>query len=585
MWQFDVWAPTAEVVEVEVGTCRTRMTLNADGWRTVRVECATPASDYRYYVDGRGPFPDPRSGWQPNGVHGASRVVDLHSFDWNDHGFQAKPLSAAVIYELHVGTFTPEGTFEAIIDKLEHLRSLGVTHVELMPVAEFPGERGWGYDGAALYAPRHAYGGPMGLMRLVDACHRHGLAVILDVVYNHLGPSGNYLPQFGPYFSERHKTPWGSALNFDGPYSDGVRRFFCDNALMWLQDYHLDGLRLDAIHAIVDTSAIPFLEQLSTEVDELKAHLGRHLVLIAESDLNDPRVVRVWEMGGFGIDAQWSDDFHHALHTVLTGENEGYYRDFGSLTDLTDAFKHSFIYAGRRSEFRQRIHGRPPIGISGHCFVSYLQNHDQLGNRAQGDRLCSLVSVDRVKIGAALVLVAPFVPLLFQGEEWGASSPFQYFVDFADEPNLARAVSEGRQKEFAAFGWKREDIPDPQSPETFQRSKLNWEEIPEDKHADLLSWHRQLIRLRRALPSLTNGRLDLVQACCDEAKKWFVVERGPVSVLCNFSEHSQLIPVRAGLPRHVLLASHAPCNECEEGLCLPAESVAIIGPVLAEPRQ
>ena len=359
-----------------------------------------------------------------------------------------------MIYELHVGTFTEEGTFEAIIPRLDHLKRLGITHVELLPVAEFPGRFGWGYDGVSLFATRHVYGGPEGLKKLVDACHARNLAVVLDVVYNHLGPSGNYLPKFAPYFTDRHNTPWGDALNFDGPHSDEVRRYFCDNALMWLRDYHVDGLRLDAVHAIVDTSAITFLEQLATEVDVLKAHLGRHLTLIAESDLNDPRVVRPWEIGGFGIDAQWSDDFHHALHSVITGEKNGYYSDFGSIRDLATAFETSYVYTGRRSKFRGKRHGRPPIGLTGHHFLGYVQNHDQLGNRARGDRLCHLTSKERAKVAAALVLTAPFIPMLFQGEEFGSNSPFQFFADFSEEPELAKAVSEGRRKEFGQFGWK-----------------------------------------------------------------------------------------------------------------------------------
>jgi maltooligosyltrehalose trehalohydrolase len=579
MAHFRVWASKAGRVEVSVLGNSFPMKGEPAGWWGVEVPAAGPADDYTFSVDGGPPLPDPRSGWQPEGLAGPSRIVDHTAFRWSDDTFQARPLSAALIYELHVGTFTPEGTFAAAIGKLDHLADLGVTHIELLPVADFPGRFGWGYDGVALFAPRHLYGGPEGLKRLVDACHAKGLGVILDVVYNHFGPSGNFLPRFGHYFSDRHKTPWGDALNFDGPHSDEVRRFFCDNALMWLRDYHVDGLRLDAVHAIVDTSAIPFLEQLATEVDALKAHLGRHLVLIAESDLNDPRVVRPWELGGFGLDAQWSDDFHHALHSVITGERNGYYSDFGSIADLATSFKTSYVYAGTRSEFRLRRHGRPPIGLSAHRFLGYVQNHDQLGNRAQGDRLCHLTGPERAKLAAALVLTAPFVPMLFQGEEFAATAPFQYFADFPDDPELSRAVSEGRRKEFAAFGWKPEDIPDPAAPGTFERSKLDWAEIDREPHRDLLRWHRQLIRLRRHLPQLTDGRLDLVATAFDEHDRWLVVERSLVTIAVNFADHRQRIPIPDHQPRIVLLGTHEAETEVgPDSISLPGNALAVLGP-------
>jgi maltooligosyltrehalose trehalohydrolase len=556
------------------------MTADApEGWWWAEVPAAGPGDDYTFSIDGSAPLPDPRSSWQPHGVYGPSRLVDHEAFLWTDAGFQAPPLSAALIYELHVGTFTPEGTFDAVAGKLEYLRDLGVTHIELMPLAEFPGRFGWGYDGVAPYATRHLYGGPEGLKRLVDAAHARGLGVILDVVYNHLGPSGNYLPQFGPYFSERHKTPWGNALNFDGPYSDEVRRYFCDNALTWLRDYHLDGLRLDAVHAIVDTSAVPFLEQLATEVDVLKAHLGRHLVLIAESDLNDPRVVRPWEIGGFGIDAQWSDDFHHALHAVITGERDGYYSDFGTIADLAKSFETSFVYTGRRSTFRLRRHGRPPIGLSAHHFLGYVQNHDQLGNRARGERLCHLTSRARAKLAAALVLTAPFVPMLFQGEEFGASAPFQYFADFPDDPALSQAVSEGRRKEFAAFGWKPDDVPDPAALETFERSRLDWSEPESEPHRSLLDWHRQLIRLRRRLPQLSDGRLDLIDTGFSEEQGWLVVERSLVTIAVNFAGERQTVPLREDRPHAVLLSTHdAGIEVGRDRLSLPGDALVILGP-------
>jgi maltooligosyltrehalose trehalohydrolase len=588
MAPYRVWAPLAEQVSVSVGGEELAMIrdANIEGWWMSEGRHARAGESYCFQIDDAHDLPDPRSGWQPEGVHGPSRVVDHQAFHWTDGEFQARPLSSALIYELHVGTFTAEGTFEAIIPRLDHLKRLGVTHVELMPVADFPGKFGWGYDGVCLFAPRHQYGGPDGLKSLVDACHARGLAVILDVVYNHLGPSGNYLSKFGPYFTDQHHTPWGDAHNFDGPYSDEVRRYFCDNALMWLRDYHLDGLRLDAVHAIVDTSATTFLEQLATEVDVLKAHLGRHLILIAESDLNDPRIVRPWEIGGFGIDAQWSDDFHHALHSVITGEKNGYYSDFGSMCDLATAFETSYVYTGRRSKFRMKRHGRPPIGLTGHHFLGYVQNHDQLGNRAKGDRLCHLTTLERTKVAAALVLTAPFIPMLFQGEEFGSTSPFQYFADFADEPELAKAISEGRRKEFGQFGWKPEDVPEPGSPETFERSKIQWDEVEREPHASLLEWHRRLIALRRKLPQLTDGRLDLIVTDASDEEQWLFVERGLVSIVANLADIPKRIPLREGRPESVLLASTEDLIEIDHDfVTLPPNSVAILGPINEDTAQ
>jgi maltooligosyltrehalose trehalohydrolase len=452
--------------------------------------------------------------------------VDHARFPWTDASFQARPLASAVVYELHVGTFTTEGTFDAAIARIPHLVGLGVTHVELMPVAEFPGDWGWGYDGVNLYAPHHAYGGPDGLKRLVDALHGAGLAAVLDVVYNHLGPSGNYLGRFGPYFTDCVRTPWGEAVNLAGRDSAEVRRFFLDNARMWLRDYHFDALRIDAVHALVDTSATHFLEDLAAEVEELERQLGRHLAVIAESDLNDPRIVRPRELGGYGMSAQWSDDLHHALHTVITGENGGYYADFGCISQLAKALEHGFVYDGCHSVFRRRPHGRPLGGEWKSRLLGYLQTHDQVGNRAAGERISMLAPLERVKAGAALVFTAPFVPMIFQGEEWAASTPFQYFTAHTD-PDLARAVSEGRRREFAAFGWPPETVPDPQDRETFLRSKLQWEEAGESPHREMLEWYRALIRLRPRLhgdPRVTFSEPD----------RWVRLDRGDVSVLCSF---------------------------------------------------
>ena len=577
---FRVWAPKATTVEIALDNTRIPMTPCAGDWWTVDVPEAGSGTDYTLRLDGGQPLPDPRSCWQPHGVHGPSRVLDHGAFPWTDERWQPGPLASAVLYELHVGTFTPAGTFEAAIERLDHLVALGVTHVELMPVPEFPGSRGWGYDGVDLYAPHHAYGGPEGLKRLVNACHAKGLAVLLDVVYNHLGPAGNYLEHFGPYFTARHQTPWGPAVNLDGPGSDEVRRFFCDNALMWLRDYHLDGLRLDAVHALMDTSAMPFLEQLAAEVHALEAHLGRHLVLIAESDLNDPRVVRPPELGGYGLGAQWSDDFHHALHAVLTGERAGYYADFGSLADLAKALTGAFVYDGRYSRFRDRRHGRPATGLTGHHFLGYLQNHDQVGNRAQGERSSHLLSPGRLKIAAALVLTSPFVPLLFQGEEWGASTPFQYFTDHEDA-ELARAVSEGRRSEFAAFGWAPEEVPDPQEPPTYLRSRLDWRELACEPHASILDWHQRLVRLRRQSPTLADGRMDQVRVRFDEAARWLTVERGPIIVACNLATGAQRVPIGREQSNQVLLTSDPMIELNASGAALPPDSVVVLGP--AEP--
>ncbi len=550
------------------------MAGSAEGWWTAEVFSSLRDVDYGFVLDDEGPFPDPRSPWQPNGVHQLSRLLDHGSFPWTDTGWKAPSLSSAVIYELHIGTFTPPGTFESAIDKLDHLVNLGVTHVELMPVNEFSGNRGWGYDGVDLYAPHHAYGGPEALKRLVDGCHVRGLAVILDVVYNHLGPSGNYLGKFGPYFSTQRAGSWGAAINFDGPESGEVRRFFCDNALMWLRDYHFDGLRLDAVHAILDGSAVPFLEQLSGEVKQLGTRLGRHFVLIPESDLNDPRLLWPGERGGFGFDAQWSDDFHHALHTVLTGERSGYYSDFGTLDDLSRALREGYVYSGQYSAHRRRQHGRKSEGLNGRHFLAYMQNHDQIGNRAQGERSGGLMSRGRLKIAAALVLLSPFVPMLFQGEEWGAMTPFLFFTDYA-EPELAKGVRAGRCREFAAFGWKPEETFDPQEAGTFQRSKLDWSELLRPSHSEMLEWHQRLIRLRQGEPALTDGELESVRTHHDEKDSWLVVKRGPISVVCNLANCPQSIPLRPG--RHQVLLSSVALKEsaCGEA-SLPPESVAIL---------
>lgn len=576
MGKLNVWAPKAEQVALQIESQDIPLQRQARGWWQVDTDRIAHGRDYRLVVDEHPPIPDPRSPWQPHGIEGPSRFLDQGRYRWDDAGWQPGPLSAAVIYELHVGTFSPEGTFAGVESHLGHLRELGVTHVELMPLNAFAGNRGWGYDGANLFAPHAAYGSPDDLKHLVDACHTHGLAVILDVVYNHLGPAGNYLDRFGPFFTDHYRTPWGRAVNFDGPGSAEVRRFFCDNALMWLRDYHFDGLRLDAVHAMYDFSARHFLEQLAGEVRELEAELGRSFVLIAESDLNDPRVVRGAEAGGYGVHAQWSDDFHHALHTVLTGERTGYYADFGRIGDLVKALTGAFVYDGTWSGERGRPHGRPIGGLPGHRFLAYIQNHDQVGNRARGERIEHLAGMRRARVAAALVMGSPFIPMIFQGEEWGASAPFQYFTDFPDAA-LGRAVRDGRRKEFAAFGWDPAEVPDPQDVRTFERSRLDWQEREQAPHRELLDWYRSLTRLRRTLPALAAGRLEQVRTHHDETARWLVLDRGGAVIACNFAAEDRRVPLPEGRWDVALGSVGAPRPE-DGAIALPAECAVILRP-------
>jgi len=580
MHEFTLWAPRAKKVSVKLGTAMYPMTgPDQKGWWKASVDEAVPGADYAFVLDNDPvPYPDPRSLWQPEGVHGPSRIYDHATFWWSDAGFQPLPLSSAIIYELHFGTFTSEGTFDSAISRLDYLAELGVTHVELMPVGEFPGRHGWGYDGVSIFAVSLPYGGPDGLKRFVDAAHQRGMAILLDVVYNHFGPIGNYTGKFGPYVTSRHSTPWGDAVNLEGAGSDQVRRFFCDNALMWMRDYHIDGLRLDAVTEYVDRSAVHFLEQLSTETQALSADLGRPLVLIAESDLNDPRIVRAREARGYGIDAQWSDDFHHALFTVLAPrERQGYYQDFGTFEQLAKSLTRAFVYDGAYSQYRRRHHGRPIEDLSAHRLLGYIQNHDQVGNRAIGDRLEQTVGMQRAKVAAALVFTAPFVPMIFQGEEFAASTPFQYFANH-DDPKMAKSVSEGRRREFAAFGWEPAMIPDPENPETFRRSRLKWDEISEGRHAEMLDWYRKLIRLRRNSSVLQDGDLRNTTVSYDEEKRWLTMERkgkhGVVKVLCNLGDQAVELPNPDLLP--IVLASPDGATLAEQKFILPRDGVAIL---------
>ncbi len=576
MHEFAVWAPKAKKVAVKL--TETEVPLNGPDkhgmWR-VTVPGADHGTDYSFLIgDDPAPYPDPRSEWQPKGVDAPSRLYDQSLFKWHDAQWQGPPLTGAVIYELHIGTFTQEGTFDAAIEHLDYLVELGITHIEIMPVAAFPGEHGWGYDGVALFAVRDGYGGPDGLKRLVDACHVRGLAVLLDVVYNHFGPVGNYTCKFGPYTTDKHHTPWGSAINFEDAGSDEVRRYFIDNALMWMRHYHMDGLRLDAVHEFMDRSAIHFMEQLSAEVDVLSATLGRRLVLIAESDLNNPVLVRPREAGGYGMDAQWSDDFHHALFTLLhVEEGKGYYDDFGTFADLAKALGRVFIYDGKYSTYRHRSHGRPVGGLSAHHFVGFIQNHDQVGNRAIGDRLEHFIGMDRAKVALGIVLTAPCIPMLFQGEEYAASTPFQYFADHEDAA-MAKSVSEGRKKEFAAFGWDPAVVPDPEKKETFERSKLDWNEIHEGKHKEMLTWVKSLIHLRRKSVSLNDGDLGHVVVDFNEEKRWLSMRRGGVLVAFNLGEEAVEIPNGEALP--ICLASRPEIVHTVMGVTLPPDSLVVL---------
>jgi maltooligosyltrehalose trehalohydrolase len=528
-----VWAPFPDRVQLAIGDDRISMEPGDRGWWHTDLDLE-PGTDYGFVLDGGPSLPDPRSRHQPAGVHGPSRVVDVDA----PEPFAGFDLETAVLYEMHIGTFSPEGTFSGAVGHLDHLIELGVTAVSVMPVNQFSGRHGWGYDGVDLFAVHDPYGGPAGFRHFVDECHRRGLGVILDVVYNHLGPEGNYLGQFGPYFTHAYSTPWGDAVNLDGPGSDEVRQFILDNARMWLGDYGVDGLRLDAVHAFIDRSAVHILEEIAVEVDQLAQESGRRLHAIAESDLNDPRLVWTRERGGYGLAATWSDGFHHALHAVLTGETDGYYSDFGSLEHLATALTDTYVYGGRYSPHRKRRHGRPAGDVPATRFLGYIQNHDQVGNRARGRRIGHLVPAGRADIAAALVLTAPFVPMLFQGEEWDASAPFPYFSDHED-PDLARAVREGRRAEFSAFGWEPDEIPDPQDSATFEKARLDWDERDGAGHRDRLVWYRSLIELRRNTADLNLPAEIAVEV--HETAATVIVRRGRIVVAVNLSdEHRSL---------------------------------------------
>ncbi len=498
--RFRVWAPKASSVSLVIVGNKEPYPMNAEdrGYFSTFIRGLEPGRRYCYLLNEEQPRPDPVSRSQPEGVHGPSEIIDPGKFRWEDQDWNGIPVEEMIIYEIHTGAFTQKGTFEAIIPMLDYLKhDLGVTALELMPVAQFPGERNWGYDGTYLYAPQNSYGGSEGLKRLIHACHQKGLSFILDVVYNHLGPEGNYLGDFGPYFTDRYKTPWGPAINFDGPGSDEVRKFFVDNALYWITEYHMDGLRMDAIHGIFDFSAKHILEDIREAVHREAKRLGRRVVVIAESDLNDVRLINPPSKGGYGLDAQWNDDLHHCLHVLLTGEQNGYYQDFGEFNQLLKALQEGFVYSGEYSPYRRRRHGSSSKHLPPSKFVIFSQNHDQVGNRLKGDRLSTLVSFEALKLAAGIILLSPNIPLLFMGEEYGEEAPFEYFIHHSDQ-DLIEAVRKGRKEEFSSFQWNAE-TPDPQDEVTFLRSKINLELRREGKNHTLLQFYEALISLRKDL--------------------------------------------------------------------------------------
>jgi maltooligosyltrehalose trehalohydrolase len=601
MTTLEIWAPKATRVAVRLletaqsadqpATSGRQASLSpgGDGW--FRADVALDyGQDYGILLDDDPTLlPDPRSRWQPYGVHGPSRWHDPHSHIWEDGSWTGRTLAGSIIYEMHIGTFTPGGTFDSAIERLEHLVDLGVTDVEVLPINSFNGQWNWGYDGVAWYAPQESYGGPDGFKRFVDACHQRGLAVILDVVYNHFGPSGNYLPMFGPYLAEGRGV-WGDLINLDGPESGPVRRYIVDNALMWLTEYRVDGLRLDAVHALKDESPTHILEQLAIEVDAASAAVGRPLTLIAESDLNDPKLISSRQAQGYGLDAQWDDDVHHCLHALLTGEQQGYYGDFGSIGALAKVMTGAFFHDGTWSSFRGRPHGKPVDRerIPGYRFVAFLQDHDQVGNRATGDRLPAVTDRELLRVGAMLLLSSPFTPMLWMGEEWSASTPWQFFTSHP-EPELGAATAEGRIAEFAEHGWDPDLVPDPQDPNTFARSKLDWSELEVDGHAEMLMLYQALTALRRSTPDLSDPRLDLVQVEFDEGERWMVVQRGRTRVAVNLSDAAQVIPLDS--PATDVLLSTDPgfsfgtdlpgSVRSGPGISLPPQSAAIVAVAVA----
>lgn len=559
--RFSVWAPHCRQVTVALSGRKGERSLSLEsqdaGVFTGVLDDVDPGSDYSYRLDQGPARPDPVSRSRPAGVHGPTRIVDPAAFSWSDQGWTGLSMADLIIYELHIGTFTPEGTFDSAIERLPKLRELGVTAIEIMPVAEFPGSRNWGYDGVSLYAPQSTYGGPDGLRRLVNACHKEGLAVILDVVYNHLGAEGNYLTEFGPYFSDRHRTAWGDGWNLDGPESDEVRRYIVDNALYWITEFHLDGLRLDAADKIADQSARHILEEIVSAVRHQRRALGRRINLIAESDANDPRFIQTLDRGGYGLNAQWTDDFHHAVHVALTGEQQGYFQDFRGLETVAKALTNRFVNDGRYSPYRRRRYGRSATHLPSDHFVVCIQNHDQVGNRPAGERLSALVPPEALRLGAAVLLLSPYVPLLFMGEEYGEVNPFLYFVSHSD-PALVEAVREGRRREFSTFGWSGH-VPDPQAEATFTQSRLDWSRIARPAHSRLRALYADLLRLRRKEPALRPAAAS-VSVSHDDSERWvrvgFSAPTSELVAVFNFGD--QVRTVSLPQPAALMLSTDDP---------------------------
>jgi maltooligosyltrehalose trehalohydrolase len=560
-WLFKVWAPEKERMILHIAAPFDKefsMQKNDEGYFSKEVKTNEKQLRYFFKPDGEKDFPDPASQYQPKGVHGPSQTIDHSLFQWNDVDWKGIQLEELIIYELHVGLFTPEGTFDAIIPRLDELKEIGINALELMPVTQFPGNRNWGYDGVYPYAVQNSYGGPGGLKKLVDACHQKGIAVILDVVYNHLGPEGNYFSQFGPYFTKKYCTPWGDAINFDDEWSDGVREYFSENVIHWFHNYHIDGLRCDAIHAVFDNGAVHFWELTHQKVKALEEKLGRQFYLIAESDLNSPKVVNHPENGGYGFDAQWLDDFHHALYVLINPSDQERYYDFGTMEQLVKSYNDGFVHSGEWVKFRKRKHGASSAGVPGDKFVVFNQNHDQIGNRADGKRLCMLVDMERVKLASAAILLAPYIPMLFMGEEYADQSPFFYFVSHSDK-DLIKAVQEGRKKEFEAFGFD-ENIPDPQDENTFNQCKLRWESKNQGQHQQILNWHKELIQMRKTLAPLKNfQKRDIrAEAINEKAIVLFRHTAGmEEKLICffNFSETQVLYSLFLNKEAHKLLDS------------------------------
>ncbi|MGO4143986.1 malto-oligosyltrehalose trehalohydrolase [Paenarthrobacter sp. YAF11_1] len=577
--RYDVWAPNADSVRLVADGREYAMEHHdaaAPGWWRAPADVAGQEGDgvpYGYIVDGEGPFPDPRSRRQPDGVHALSATFDPSAHEWKDTAWKGRQLKGALIYELHLGTFTPEGTLDAATAKLDYLVDLGVEFIELLPVNGFNGVHNWGYDGVLWYAVHEPYGGPAAYQRFVDAAHAAGLGVIQDVVYNHLGPSGNYLPKFGPYLKSGEGNTWGDSVNLDGPGSDDVRRYILENAAMWLRDYHVDGLRLDAVHALRDERAVHILEDFGALGDQIEAETGIPRTLIAESDLNNPRLIYPRKDNGYGLEGQWSDDFHHAVHVNLSGETTGYYADFDSLAVLAKVLEHGFLHDGSYSSFRGRHHGRPIRRDLAHpsALVVCLQNHDQIGNRAIGDRLTASLSYGKLAIGAVLTMTSPFTPMLFMGEEFGASTPWQFFTSHP-EPELGKATAEGRIKEFERMGWDPAVVPDPQDPETFLRSKLKWEEAGEGNHARLLQLYKDLAQLRRNTPELVDGGFGSTVVEYDDDEHWLQFSRGTVRVVCNFGDEALGTPLSGS----ILLATDHEAVLDEGTLTLPGGSAVVV---------